>query len=66
VYEVKPKFSKKMRDEAKGILGPKKEVDEAAFNQVVPFFGGMPSGIPQEVRDSIKFAEELKKKMRIN
>ena len=55
-----------MRDEAKGILGPKKEVDEAAFNQVVPFFGGMPSGIPQEVRDSIKFAEELKKKMRIN
>jgi hypothetical protein len=57
-----------MMDEARGILGPKKEkeIDERAFNEVIPFFGGMPSGIPDEVRESIKYAEELKKKMKMN
>jgi hypothetical protein len=69
VHQIKPKFTKKMRDEARGILGPKrpsKEVDQKDLNEIMPYFGAPPQSIPDEVRSSIEFAEALKQKMRIH
>lgn len=63
VHGVKPKFTSKQARAARAMLGPE---TEKSFNEIVPFFGEMASGIPDEIKESIRIAEELKKKMKIN
>lgn len=64
VYEVKPRFNAKA---AREMLGPKpkREIDEESFNQLPGLMGQMPQGIPDEIRNSIKFAEDKLKQMKL-
>ena len=61
---MKPRFNAK---QAREMLGsrPKREVSEETFNQLPQLMGNLPQSIPDEVRESIKFAEEKMRALKL-